>query len=78
MDAAGETDAIVKHALNIIFGVVVDIYGNEHILTGWRAVEDNLLLIRDFETAVERLRLDKAALLSEPYAFVDREGGLDP
>lgn len=73
-DAAGDADFVVKHAVGTVFGVVSDIYGKGYLLTAWRAVEDNLILIREFEAAVDRLRLDKVGLLSEPHAFVDREG----
>lgn len=74
VDATGDVDPVAYEAVNLVFGAPYHIFGDEYVLTGWKAIEEDLVLIRPFETAVEVLDLDRAELLSEPFAFVDREG----
>ena len=41
---------------------------------GYRAVERELLVIRDFEETAPRLGLQAEELLAEPHAYVNRFG----
>ena len=46
----------------------------EEIFFGYKAVEEQLLVIEDLDAAATRLDLDKETMLAEPHAFVDRSG----
>ena len=65
---------IVKEAVVSVFGGVYNICGHEYTFTGWSGLYNGLLCIRDFDEAVHALVLDRDKLLSEPGAFIDRNG----
>jgi len=75
IEATGQVEGTVVYgAVNSVFGAVTHLFGEELILTGWKAVERDLVIIQDFHKTIQRLDLDGDALLSVPYAFVDRNG----
>jgi len=65
---------IVKEAVVSVFGGVYNICGHEYTFTGWSGLYDGLLCIWNFDKAVGELGLDGDKLLSEPGAFIDRNG----
>ena len=46
----------------------------EEVFLGYKAVEEELLVIQDLVAAAKRLGLDKKWMLAQPHAFVDRSG----
>jgi len=73
--ASGDVDrSITYKAAEEVFGAIAELFGEELISLGWKAIERGLVIIREFEASVQKLGLSKEQLLSEPHAFIDRHG----
>lgn len=67
-------ETILKDAVDWVFSGVYHVCGNEYAFTGWSGLYNGLLCICDFDEAASELGLDRDKLLSEPGAFIDRNG----
>ncbi|WP_353928557.1 hypothetical protein [Desulfofundulus kuznetsovii] len=73
--ASGDVQgSIIYKAAEEVFGAIAELFGEELIFFGWKAIEQNLIIIKDFEKSVHKLGLGREELLSEPHAFIDRYG----
>ena len=69
------SDKVTWEAVDEVFGMLSRISDpSEEVILGYKAVEENLLVIENLDAATRRLGLDKEEMLAEPYAFVDRSG----
>jgi hypothetical protein len=69
------SDEVAWEAIDKVFGTpsrISDPSEENHL--GYEAVEEDLLVIQDLDTAARTLGLDKEEMLAEPHAFVDRSG----
>lgn len=75
VEATEQVEGTVTYgAVGWVFGAVAELFGEELLLTGWKAIERDLLIIEDFFKTVRKLDLDGDSLLSVPCAFLDRKG----
>ncbi|CEP69291.1 Uncharacterized [Moorella glycerini] len=73
--ASGDVQgSIIYKAAGEVFGAIAELFGEELIFFGWKAIEKNLIIISEFEESVCKLGLRREELLSEPHAFIDRYG----
>lgn len=73
--ASGEVHGTLFYkAVETVFYAIARVFDEELILFGWRAYERDLLIIREFHTTVQKLRLNREELLLEPHSFVNRHG----
>jgi hypothetical protein len=76
VEVSGEdaSDEVTWEAVDEVFGILSKISEpSEEVILGYKAIEEDLLVVRDLEAA-RRLSLDKEEMLAEPNAFVDRSG----
>lgn len=73
--ASGEAEGTVPfEAAQEVFCAVNELFGEELILSGWKKLERDLVIIRSLDATVHKLRLNRKELVSEFRAFVDRSG----
>lgn len=73
--ASGEADGTVPfEAAQEVFYAINELFREELILSGWKKLERDLVIIRNFDATVHKLRLNRKELVSEFCAFVDRHG----
>jgi hypothetical protein len=69
------SDEVTWEAVGEVFGIMSRISDpSEEIILGYKAIEEDLLVVQNLEATARRLGLDKEEMLAEPYAFVDRSG----
>ena len=69
------SDKVAWEAVDEGFGTLSRISDpSEEVILGYKAVEEDLLVIENLNAATRRLDLDKEEMLAEPHAFVDRSG----
>ncbi len=69
------SDEVKWEAVGEVFGMMSRVSDpSEEVILGYKAVEEDLLVIQNLDAAARRLGLDKEEMLDELYAFVDRSG----
>jgi hypothetical protein len=69
------SDEVTWEAVDEVFGILSKISDpSEEVILGYKSVEEDLLVIHNFDAAARRLDLDTEVMLAEPHAFVDRSG----
>lgn len=69
------SDKVTWEAVGKIFGTMSRISDpSEEVILGYKAIEEDLLVIQNLDAATRRLDLNKEEMLTEPHAFVDRFG----
>jgi hypothetical protein len=69
------SDEVKWEAVGKIFGTMSRISDpSEEVILGYKAIEEDLLIVQNLEAATRRLGLDKEEMLAEPYAYVERSG----
>lgn len=69
------SDEVTWEAVGKIFGTMSRISDpSEEVILGYKAIEEDLLVIENLDAATRRLGLNKEEMLTEPCAFVDRSG----
>jgi hypothetical protein len=64
-------DEVTWKAADEVFGTMSRISDpSEEVILGYKAIEEDLLVIQNLDAATRRLGLDKEEMLGEPYAFV--------
>jgi len=68
-------DEVTWEAASEVFGILSRLSDpSEEVILGYKAVEEDLVVIQNLEAASRRLGLDYEEMLAEPYTFVDRSG----